>query len=93
MSGVLSGSGGAVGRGYPAHDQGHGHDGVACRLYVSHRQKDDPTAVVGKDAKVIGVSALRVVDASSFALLPPSHPQSTVYALAEKISAKMIAGQ
>ncbi|KAF3354218.1 Putative protein disulfide-isomerase [Verticillium dahliae VDG1] len=33
---------------------------------------------------------LRVVDASSFALLPPGHPQSTVYVLAEKIAAEIL---
>jgi len=38
----------------------------------------DPMAVVDSKAKVIGVSGLRVVDASSFALLPPGHPMSTV---------------
>ncbi|CAN8100946.1 unnamed protein product [Discula destructiva] len=53
---------------------------------------DDPTAVVDSNARVIGVSGLRVVDASSFALLPPGHPQSTVYAFAEKIAAQIIAG-
>lgn len=47
---------------------------------------DDPTAVVDPNAKVIGVSNLRVVDASAFNLLPPGHPMSTVYALAEKIA-------
>jgi choline dehydrogenase-like flavoprotein len=47
---------------------------------------DDPTAVVDNKARVIGVQGLRVVDASSFALLPPGHPQSVVYALAEKIA-------
>lgn len=36
---------------------------------------DDPDAVVDSKAKVIGVTGLRVVDASSFALLPPGHPQ------------------
>jgi choline dehydrogenase len=36
--------------------------------------------------QVFGVKGLRVVDASSLALLPPGHPQSTIYALAEKIS-------
>jgi choline dehydrogenase len=51
----------------------------------------DPEAVVDSEAKVFGVSGLRVVDASSFALLPPGHPQSTVYALAEKISAGILA--
>jgi choline dehydrogenase len=47
---------------------------------------DDPDAVVNSKARVIGVTGLRVVDASAFALLPPGHPQSTVYALAEKIA-------
>lgn len=31
-------------------------------------------------------TGLRVVDASAFALRPPGHPQSTVYAFAEKIA-------
>ncbi|KAL1410584.1 hypothetical protein Q8F55_004597 [Vanrija albida] len=47
---------------------------------------DDPTAVVDTSCRVYGVEGLRVVDASAFALLPPGHPQSTVYALAEKIA-------
>ncbi|KAL0940023.1 Versicolorin B synthase 3 [Colletotrichum truncatum] len=64
------------------------HAACTCRMGKS----DDPNAVVDKDAKVIGVSGLRVVDASSFALLPPGHPQSTVYVLAEKISAQILAG-
>ncbi len=38
----------------------------------------DPLAVVNSRAQVIGVKGLRVVDASSFRLLPPGHPQSTV---------------
>lgn len=46
----------------------------------------DPKAVVDSKARVIGVSNLRVVDASAFPFLPPGHPQSTVYALAEKIA-------
>ena len=49
-------------------------------------RRDDPTAVVDAAARVIGVDGLRVVDASSFAILPPGHPQSVVYALAEKIA-------
>ncbi|TDZ53041.1 Dehydrogenase patE [Colletotrichum trifolii] len=64
------------------------HASCTCRM----GKVDDPNAVVDKDAKVIGVSGLRVVDASSFALLPPGHPQSTVYVLAEKIAAQMLAG-
>lgn len=41
-------------------------------------QVSDPMAVVDSKARVIGVQGLRVVDASSFALLPPGHPESTV---------------
>jgi choline dehydrogenase len=49
-------------------------------------KRDDPMAVVDSEARVIGTQGLRVVDASAFALLPPGHPMSTVYALAEKIA-------
>ncbi|KAF2088016.1 GMC oxidoreductase [Saccharata proteae CBS 121410] len=49
-------------------------------------RKDDPMAVVDTRARVYGVEGLRVVDASAFALLPPGHPVSTIYALAEKIA-------
>ncbi|KAI4762587.1 alcohol oxidase [Aureobasidium sp. EXF-3400] len=52
---------------------------------------DDPMAVVDSKARVIGVKSLRVVDASAFPFLPPGHPQATVYALAEKIAADVIA--
>jgi choline dehydrogenase-like flavoprotein len=38
----------------------------------------NPLAVVDSHAKVIGVSNLRVVDASAVPLLPPGHPQSSV---------------
>jgi choline dehydrogenase len=38
----------------------------------------DPMSVVNSRAQVIGFHHLRVVDASSFALLPPGHPESTV---------------
>ncbi|KAI5925276.1 GMC oxidoreductase [Camillea tinctor] len=64
------------------------HASTTCRM----GRKDDPNAVVDSTAKVLGVSGLRVVDASSFALLPPGHPQSTVYALAEKIADDIING-
>ncbi|KAJ0107298.1 hypothetical protein J7T55_015763 [Diaporthe amygdali] len=47
---------------------------------------DDEMAVVDTQARVYGVEGLRVVDASTFPLLPPGHPMSTVYALAEKIA-------
>lgn len=52
---------------------------------------DDPMAVVDAKARVIGVDALRVVDASAFPFLPPGHPQATVYALGEKIAADVLA--
>lgn len=58
------------------------HASCTCKM----GKTDDPDAVVDSKAKVIGVTGLRVVDASAFALLPPGHPQSTVYALAEKIA-------
>ncbi|KAG8527347.1 uncharacterized protein KY384_007499 [Bacidia gigantensis] len=51
---------------------------------------DDPMAVVDSKARVIGFQGLRVVDASSFPFLPPGHPQSTVYALAEKIAVDVL---
>lgn len=50
------------------------HASCTCRM----GRKDDPTAVVDSKARVIGVKGLRVVDASSFALLPPGHPAATV---------------
>ncbi|KAL4937075.1 hypothetical protein BDV06DRAFT_216166 [Aspergillus oleicola] len=53
---------------------------------------DDPAAVVDSKARVFGVGRLRVVDASSFPFLPPGHPQSTVYMLAEKIADDVIRG-
>ncbi|KAL4941710.1 hypothetical protein BDV06DRAFT_176372 [Aspergillus oleicola] len=46
----------------------------------------DPDAVVDANGKVLGVSGLRVVDASIFPTLPPGHPQSTCYMVAEKIA-------
>ncbi len=58
------------------------HAAGMCRM----GRPGDPTAVVDAEARVIGVTGLRVVDASAFALLPPGHPQSMVYALAEKIA-------
>ncbi|USW48171.1 Putative glucose-methanol-choline oxidoreductase, FAD/NAD(P)-binding domain superfamily [Septoria linicola] len=41
---------------------------------------------------VYGVGGLRVVDASAFPILPPGHPQSTIYALAEKIADHILNG-
>ncbi|KAL8994613.1 MAG: hypothetical protein Q9169_005457 [Polycauliona sp. 2 TL-2023] len=51
---------------------------------------DDDMAVLDSRARVRGISNLRVVDASSFPFLPPGHPQSVVYALAEKIAADIL---
>ncbi|MCJ1462091.1 hypothetical protein MMC07_000691 [Pseudocyphellaria aurata] len=53
----------------------------------------DVNAVVDSRARVIGVKGVRVVDASAFPFLPPGHPVSTVYALAEKIASNILAGQ
>ncbi|QIW98368.1 hypothetical protein AMS68_003886 [Peltaster fructicola] len=63
------------------------HASCTCRMGM----KNDTTAVVDSQARVIGVHNLRVVDASAFALLPPGHPQSTVYLVAEKIAADILA--
>ncbi|KAL9016400.1 MAG: hypothetical protein Q9180_008803 [Flavoplaca navasiana] len=54
--------------------------------------RSDRMAVVDTDTKVYGVRRLRVVDASAFPFLPPGHPQSTVYALAEKIAEGILQG-
>lgn len=40
--------------------------------------------VLDSQLRVYGTSGLRVIDASSFPLLPPGHPQSTCYAIAER---------
>ncbi|KAL2830676.1 GMC oxidoreductase [Aspergillus pseudoustus] len=62
------------------------HASCTCRM----GRDDDRLAVVDSKARVFGVTALRVVDASAFAMLPPGHPQSTCYMLAEKIAADII---
>ncbi|KAL4784153.1 hypothetical protein BJX76DRAFT_233212 [Aspergillus varians] len=49
-------------------------------------KRSDPYAVVDTNAKVLGVDNLRVVDASIFPTLPPGHPQSSCYMVAEKIA-------
>ncbi|TVY83212.1 Versicolorin B synthase [Lachnellula suecica] len=64
------------------------HAAGTCKMGKS----TDSLAVVDNHAKVFGVTGLRVVDASTFPLLPPGHPQGTVYALAEKIAADILAG-
>ncbi|RMY33738.1 hypothetical protein D0866_05714 [Hortaea werneckii] len=54
-------------------------------------KEDDPMAVIDTSCRVFGTEGLRVVDASSFPFLPPGHPQSTIYALAEKVAAEILA--
>lgn len=58
------------------------HASSTCKMGV----ESDSMAVVDSHARVYGVQGLRVVDASAFPFLPPGHPQSTVYALAEKVA-------
>lgn len=50
------------------------HASCTCKM----GKAGDPTAVIDTQGRVFGVQGLRVVDASSFPLLPPGHPQSTV---------------
>ncbi|CAG8386421.1 unnamed protein product [Penicillium salamii] len=64
------------------------HAACTCKMGTA----DDPMAVVDSRARVFGVQGLRVVDASAFPFLPPGHPQSVVYMLAEKIAADIIGG-
>ena len=62
------------------------HAAATCKMGNS----SDSMAVVDSQARVFGVQGLRVVDASAFPFLPPGHPQSTIYALAEKITADIL---
>lgn len=64
------------------------HASATCKM----GRKEDNMAVVDSNAFVYGTSHLRVVDASAFPFLPPGHPQSMIYAFAEKIAASIIAG-
>ncbi|KAF2137754.1 GMC oxidoreductase [Aplosporella prunicola CBS 121167] len=54
---------------------------------------DNPAAVLDAQARVRGVTGLRVVDTSSFPVLPPGHPLATVYMVAEKIANAIIKGE
>jgi choline dehydrogenase len=63
-----------------------GHVVRTCEMGMS----DDLSTILDAKARVKGVERLRVVDASSFPVLPPGHPQATVYAFAEKIAADII---
>ncbi|GAD99476.1 GMC oxidoreductase, putative [Paecilomyces variotii No. 5] len=64
------------------------HASCTCKM----GSKNDTNAVLDSSARVYGVQNLRVVDASSFPFLPPGHPQSLVYALAEKIAEDILSG-
>lgn len=58
------------------------HASCTCKM----GRRNDSMAVVDSKARVIGITGLRVVDASVFPLLVPGQPQATVYMLAEKIA-------
>lgn len=55
-------------------------------------KEGDENAVLDSKAKVFGVEGLRVVDSSSFPFAIDGQPMGTVYALAEKIAAEILAG-
>lgn len=58
------------------------HGAGTCRI----GKVGDAMATADSRARVFGVKGLRVVDVGAFVLLPPENPQSTVYALGEKIA-------
>lgn len=64
------------------------HASSTCKM----GRPDDKMAVVDSKARVFGTKGLRVVDAGAFPFLPPGHPQSTIYALAEKIAEDILLG-
>ncbi|KAF2767043.1 putative GMC oxidoreductase [Teratosphaeria nubilosa] len=64
------------------------HGSSTCRM----GKVGDKSAVVDSKARVLGVQGLRVVDASIMRFLPPGHPQSTIYMLAEKIAEDILSG-
>ncbi|KAL9055652.1 MAG: hypothetical protein Q9206_003054 [Seirophora lacunosa] len=70
------------------------HAAGTCKMGKAGDEKEggDRMAVVDPEGRVYGVRGLRVVDASVFPVLPPGHPQATVYALAEKIADAILSG-
>lgn len=62
------------------------HASCTCRM----GKENDRMAVVNARGQVLGVDRLRVVDASAMPFLPPGHPMSTIYALAEKLSDQIL---
>ncbi|KAH9468666.1 hypothetical protein Pst134EA_009200 [Puccinia striiformis f. sp. tritici] len=57
---------------------------AACTCSMRTREQG---GVLDSHFKVYGAKNLRVVDASAFPSLPPGHPQSTVYMIAERAAA------
>ena len=65
------------------------HAAATCKM----GKESDPLAVVDTRGRVYGTKGLRVVDASAFPFLPPGHPQSTVYAMAELVAEDIVNGK
>lgn len=55
------------------------HASCTCKMATR-----DQGGVLDSKLQVYGTQGLRVIDASSFPMLPPGHPQSTCYMLAER---------
>jgi choline dehydrogenase len=64
------------------------HASVTCKM----GKAGDNMAVVDSEGRVFGTKRLRVVDASAMPFLPPGHPMSTIYALAEFVSERILEG-
>ncbi|KAH8900239.1 GMC oxidoreductase-like protein [Thozetella sp. PMI_491] len=64
------------------------HASATCKM----GRPTDPMAVVDSEARVLGLTGLRVVDASVFPFAVPPNPQGTVYMLAEKIASVILRG-
>jgi len=62
------------------------HASCTCKM----GRANDRMAVVDARGKVFGVERLRVIDASAMPFLPPGHPMSTIYALAERMSERIL---
>jgi len=62
------------------------HAAATCKM----GKPSDRLAVVDSTMRVIGTENLRIVDASVFPFLPPGHPHSTIYALAEKLASEIL---
>lgn len=62
------------------------HASVTCKM----GKAGDKMAVVDSEGRVFGTKRLRVVDASAMPFLPPGHPMSTIYAMAEFVSERVL---